>query len=333
LTAPVSFLIAVTVTFISIWPLRRLAITYRILDRPASGAHKSHRRPIPYLGGVAIFFGVAASLLLHPDPLLGLLALIGLVMALGLYDDVFHASVPTKLAGEAAIAVAAMALGFTWHITDSAPLNLAVTLVWIVGITNSFNLLDNMDGLSSTIGATCLLGLALISLATTPLAIPMAGALIGFLYVNRPPARMYMGDCGSLQVGFTAALATISATNNARGLHSLVLLAAPVAPALLDTSLVIVSRLLTGRPVQLGGRDHVSHRLQVLGWGRPLVLLAAFIATAAGVAIAGLAGLYPLALAWLALPLVIAYGGVWLRLLRVDPYTARVQSKPEVISA
>jgi UDP-GlcNAc:undecaprenyl-phosphate GlcNAc-1-phosphate transferase len=321
--------VSVAATF----PLRRLAVRLGILDRPKPGSYKVHHRAIPYLGGVAILLGTAASLLAHPHHYLGLLALVTIVAVLGLIDDIFHASVAFKLLTEAAVAVVAIELGFLWQLTDSAAINWALTLLWIVGLTNSFNLLDNMDGLAATIGATALLGLALINPMTTPLAVGLGAALIGFLLVNWPPARMFMGDCGSLQVGFVAAIATITAANSAHGLHSVVLLAAPVALGLLDTSLVIASRLINGRPVQLGGRDHFSHRLLLLGWPRPAVLGAAFGATAASIAIAYLAGLYPLAGAWLAIPPAVLFAAAWLRLLRIDPYTAQVNSKPEVLSA
>jgi UDP-GlcNAc:undecaprenyl-phosphate GlcNAc-1-phosphate transferase len=285
------------------------------------------------MGGVAVLLGVGVVVLVFHPQQAPVVALLAFVCALGLYDDVAHATVLVKLAGELAVAVAAIALGFVWHITDSQALNVGISLVWIIGLTNSFNLLDNMDGLSSTVAATALLGLVLVASVVSPLAAPLAGALLGFLVVNRPPARMYLGDAGSLMVGFGVGLLTIQAANTGRGLHSLVLLACPVALGLFDTSLVIVSRLATGRPVQLGGRDHFSHRLQLLGWSRAQILVGAFVATAAAIATAALAGSYPLTPAWLAVPLGLAFVGAWLRLLRVDPYSAGVVFKPEVWSA
>jgi UDP-GlcNAc:undecaprenyl-phosphate GlcNAc-1-phosphate transferase len=133
-------------------------------------------------------------------------------------------------------------------------------------------------------------------------------------------------------VGFTIALATITAADTQRGLHSLVLLACPAALGLFDTSLVIVSRLLTGRPIQLGGRDHFSHRLQLLGWSRWQILAGAFGATCCALLFAVLAVSYPMAVAWLAVPVGVAFVGAWVRLLRVDPYAA-ANSRPEVLSA
>jgi UDP-GlcNAc:undecaprenyl-phosphate GlcNAc-1-phosphate transferase len=261
------------------------------------------------------------------------LALLVVIVALGLFDDLRYASVATKLIGETTVAVAAVALGFAWHVTDSAGINAAVSVIWMVGLTNSFNLLDNMDGLASTIAVGSLLTVGLVVPSTLPLAAPLAGAVIGFLLINWPPARMYLGDAGSLMIGFGVALASITAADTDRGLHSVVLLACPVALAIFDTSLVIVSRLLAGRPVQLGGTDHFSHRLRLLGWSQYQVLFGAIAAMLVGGAITLLASQYPDRSAWLALPLGVAYAGAWLRLLRVDPYSAEVNFKPEVLRA
>ena len=229
--------------------------------------------------------------------------------------------------------MAAVALGFAWHITDSAAINAGLSVIWIVGLTNSFNLLDNMDGLASTIAAGSLLTIGVVVPSTLPLTAPLAGALIGFLLINRPPARMYLGDAGSLMIGFGVALASIAAANTGHGLHSVVLLACPVALAIFDTSLVIVSRLLDGRPVQLGGTDHFSHRLRLLGWSPNRVLVGAIGATLVGAAITFFATRYPAGSAWLAVPLAVAYAGAWLSLLRVDAYKADAKFQPEVIRA
>jgi UDP-GlcNAc:undecaprenyl-phosphate GlcNAc-1-phosphate transferase len=317
-----ALLLAAGVTLAVIAPLRALAMRWDIMDRP--GPRKSHSRPVPYLGGLAVLAGAGAGALLFQPSLWRALALLALIAGLGLYDDLRKAAVVTKLVAEITIAAAAVALGFVWHLTDSAPINVGLSMLWMVGMCNSFNMLDNMDGLSSTLAAASLLALTLIVTSVAPLAAPLAGAALGFLVVNRPPARMYLGDAGSLTLGFAVALVSILAANSAHGLHSVVLLVLPVGVALFDTTLVIASRLAAGRPVQLGGRDHFSHRLRLLGWSPVQVLMGALAASAAGGLLAYLANLYPLAEAWLAVPIGFAYLAVWLRLLRVDPYIARV---------
>jgi UDP-GlcNAc:undecaprenyl-phosphate GlcNAc-1-phosphate transferase len=324
-------LIAMTTSFISAWPLRSLALRLGILDHP--GERKIHSAPIPYLGGIAVLLGTAAGTVFFNLNLTKVLALLVVVAALGLVDDLGYATVLTKLLGEISVAVAACAMGFVWNLTDSVYINVAISVFWMVGLTNAFNLLDNMDGLSSTIAAGALLTIGLIVPIARPVAVPLAGALVGFLLINRPPARMYLGDAGSLMIGFGVALASIAAANTLLGLHSLVMLACPVALAVFDTSLVIVSRLLGGRPVQLGGRDHFSHRLLLLGWSPKQILLGSVAATIVGALITYLATRYPAGSAWLAVPLAVGYAGVWLRLLRVDPYSAAMNYKPEVLRA
>jgi UDP-GlcNAc:undecaprenyl-phosphate GlcNAc-1-phosphate transferase len=218
------------------------------------------------------------------------------------------------------VAVATVALGLSWQVTDSALLNATVSVVWIVGLTNAFNLLDNMDGLASTVAVPGLLALAVIDPAGAPLTLALAGAAVGFLVVNWPPARMFMGDAGSLMIGFALALMTMAAANHARGAHSAVLIAGPVLVAVFDTVLVIVSRLLSGRPIQLGGRDHFSHRLRLRGWSHRQVLAGSGIAACLGGLATCLSSTYPGASAWVALPLVLGGGAIWFWLLRIDPY-------------
>jgi UDP-GlcNAc:undecaprenyl-phosphate GlcNAc-1-phosphate transferase len=323
-------LIAAVVTLVSALVLRRVALRFNIVDKP--GPRKIHSQPVPYLGGVAVLSGVVASTLFSSARSGSVLVLLLIICGLGLFDDLVHASVPGKLIIETSAAVAAAAIGFSWHVTDSAPINFSISVVWIVGLTNSFNLLDNMDGLSSTAAAVSALAYAVMEPSTAPLALAIAGAAIAFLWLNRPPARMYLGDAGSLVVGFTLGLLSIRAANGLQGLHSAVLLVGPVALAVFDTSLVIVSRLMTGRPVQLGGRDHFSHRLRQLGWTAPQVLLMTAVASGVAALVTFLVTRYPAGIAWLGLPLAVAYASGWVSLLRVDPY-ADVKVKPEVLRA
>jgi UDP-GlcNAc:undecaprenyl-phosphate/decaprenyl-phosphate GlcNAc-1-phosphate transferase len=322
-------LVAFIVTLAALLPLRRIALGFKIIDVP--GPRKAHKEPVPYLGGVAILIGAGVAILLLRPDLWPVLLMLVYVMALGLVDDLKYLPVWLKLVGEVAVAIVAVKLGFSWHITDSTELNGAFSLLWIVGLTNSFNLLDNMDGLSSTAAACCLVMIAALVPATAGLALPLAGGALGFLVINRPRARMYMGDAGSLMLGFGVAIGTISAANSTTGLHSFVILSFPVALALFDTSLVVVSRLITGRPVQLGGQDHFSHRLRLLGWSPYVILGATVWGSSIAWACAALALLYPLAEAWLAVPIALAFVVAWAVLLRVDPYAASNQSRIEVL--
>jgi len=316
-------LFAAAVTAVIAIPIRRVALGFGILDRP--GSHKSHSQPVPYLGGLAIWLGMVVGIAVTAPELKRIPALLTVIVVLGLVDDVFSARVVVKLIVELSVAIAAVGLGFMWQITDSFALNVGISLVWMIGLTNAFNLLDNMDGLTSAVAAVGLVGLTVLSPTTAVFTLPMAGALVGFLIWNRPPARMYMGDAGSLMVGFALSIATIIAANQEHGLHSLALLVGPVAVALFDTSLVIVSRIIAGLPIQVGGRDHFSHRLQNIGWTRPQILAAAVLAASMGSAVSYLASSYPRAEAWLAVPIAVFVGVAWVWLLRMNPYSAKIQ--------
>jgi len=326
-----ALLAAFLVTLAAIYPFRRLAVSLGILDHP--GGHKSHANPIPYLGGLTVLAGLAVALAYFSPGLWRILVLLALVAGLGLVDDILSIQVSTKVISEVILAATAVALGFTWHLTDSTAINVGLSMLWIVGLTNSFNLLDNMDGLSSTIAVGSLVTVAIVAPPTAPLAAPLAGAALGFLVINWPPARMYLGDSGSLMLGLGVSLASIAAANTAHGLHSLVLLLLPVGLAVFDTSLVIASRLASGRPIQLGGRDHFSHRLRLLGWSPRRILAAVVAASIASGLIAALALTYPLGEAWLAVPIAFAYLVAWLRLFRVDPYAAAGAPGLEVFRA
>lgn len=329
MTTALLAVVAFAVSLACLWPLRRIALGFRIMDLP--GPRKAHKEPVPYLGGVAILIGAGVAILLFRPDLWPVLLMLVLVGCLGLVDDVKPLPVWAKLAGEVAVALTAVKLGFSWHVSDSAALNGGFSVLWLVGLTNSFNLLDNMDGLAATAAASSLVMITALVSTSAAITVPLAGAAVGFLLINRPSARMYMGDSGSLMLGFGVALGSITAANSTTGLHSFVILAFPVAVALFDTSLVIVSRLITGRPVQLGGQDHFSHRLRILGWSPYVVLGVTVWGSSIAWACAALALLYPLAEAWLAVPIALAFVAAWALLLRVDPYSAANQPRIEVL--
>lgn len=323
MTSPLHFALALLVALAAAPPLRRLALRLGLLDHP--GPRKVQPRPVPYLGGVAVALGTLAGAPLDPE-LVRPLALLAGAQVVGLLDDLGRIGPAAKLLLQVCLALAATGLGFVWPLTHVAAVDGALTVVWLVGITNAFNLLDNMDGLCGTVAVVTALGLAALAPATGALAIPLAGAAAGFLVVNLPPARMYLGDAGSLTIGFAIGLCTVVAAGSRSGAGSVLALAFPVAVAVFDTALVIVARLLNGRPIQVGGTDHASHRLQLLGWGRRRILLVAALAAAAGPLMAWLAGRYPEPVAWLALLPAGGFVVAWLLLLRVDPYRSPVRA-------
>jgi len=246
------------------------------LDYPQ--ADRWHATPTALMGGVAMYgAGTLALLLLGPLAGVGTdVGLIGggatLLFAVGMVDDLWGVGPTTKLAAQVGAAVLLMAAGHgfgpEWPLWASAP----VTLVWVIGITNAVNLLDNMDGLAAGIGGIAAVALTAFAAAGGALLAALlggtvGGAALGFLWFNAKPARIFMGDCGSLVLGYgVAALAVMGQGAVAAGPGVAVL--APIcalAVPILDTTLVTVARTQAGRPVTNGGQDHTSHRLVTLG--------------------------------------------------------------------
>jgi len=250
-----------------------------------------HPDPVPVLGGYAIaaaFFG-ATALSTPLQPLLPLLVGAGAMFALGALDDMVHLGPTTKLIVQTIIASVVVFLMPPAHITGFAPLDALLSLIWIVGITNAFNLLDNIDGLSAgiaTIAGTFFLGV-MSPLAMSPLTLAVAafvGASLGFLVYNARPASIFMGDSGSLFLGsFLAGGALLAAP----GLKANVVPVAAIPLFILlvpifDTAFVSVTRRLAGRSPMRGGRDHLSHRLVALGIDEQRAVFGLYLLAALG---------------------------------------------------
>lgn len=253
-----------------------------------------HRRPTALLGGPALVL----SALLPPLVLLGRLPTAAwvafgagavAVAAVGLLDDVYRLSAVSKLIVQFALASLPVSFGFS--IPRLHPvLSVVVSMIWIVGITNAMNLLDNMDGLSAGVGAVAASVLAVNALGWgNPLlagwAAALAGACLGFLLYNFHPASIFMGDSGSLFLGYSLGVLSLIDLK-ARPVASMASLAVPVFALLVpifDTTLVTVARLLAGRSPAQGGRDHTSHRLVSLGiTERKAVLILWLLAAVSG---------------------------------------------------
>ena len=252
------------------------------------------KRPTALFGGVAIVLSVFGVTLIGGDLRSLALPLIAgaIIFIVGLTDDLLSLKPSTKLVAE--IALASLVVLFNrLHWTEMVAVDMMLTLIWLVGVTNAFNLLDNMDGLCA--GITLIAGVALlvgllgrpsVASETRYLAIVL-GATSGFLIYNLHPASIFMGDAGSLFLGLTLAMITLSAGGPAHDRSRIMsVVAAPMLVLLIpifDTALVTVSRILSGRPVSTGGRDHSSHRLVAIGLSeRSAVRVLWFLAAAAG---------------------------------------------------
>lgn len=254
-----------------------LALRRQILDQP--GGHKSHTSPIPYLGGTAIVgaFAVAVGIgsLVRPpesgrDELLVILGLALGLAVMGLVDDLRGLNPWLRLAVQFAAGGGVAASGVGVAVFGWEPLNIALTVIWVVGITNAFNLLDNMDGLSAgvaTIAAGWFFVIAVMNgqFLVAGLSIGLAGCALGFLRHNFHPARIYMGDAGSLFLGFLLSVIGLRLRFDAPQEISFLVPILVLGVAIFDTTLVSVTRLLHRKSPLSGGRDHTSHRLVFVG--------------------------------------------------------------------
>ena len=256
-------------------------------------AGRWHRGTPSLFGGVPIWLtcvGLCLLFLPFSDRIVWkLLGASCLMFAVGLADDILHLRPQTKLAGQLVAAVLVVSSGIVYPLLHSSIANILISVLWIVGITNAFNLLDNMDGLTAGVALISAGYLAVFYIASGSrdyalLAVIAAGAATGFLLFNFNPARIFMGDCGSLFLGFLLGSASLLEVTHVSGVLPLVL--APIvvlAIPVFDTLFVSVTRRLRGQPISQGGTDHSSHRLVQLGLNeRSAVLLLSLLSLASG---------------------------------------------------
>jgi UDP-GlcNAc:undecaprenyl-phosphate GlcNAc-1-phosphate transferase len=258
------------------------------LDQPAG--YKMHAAATPYLGGTAIILGLLVAVVVTGqfDGLRVPIAGMALLALVGTADDRFNVDHRLRLIAETAAAVALYAGGYGWHISGWAPLDLALTVFWVLALVNAYNLMDNMNGATGSLVAVSagLLGaLALVRGhgALAVMAFAACGACLGFLPFNaRLRAKLFMGDGGSMPLGFL--MAALSMGIWARGGHgttSVVVALAIVALPCLDTAMVIYSRTRRGISVLQGGNDHLTYRVRT--WVGTAPRVAAMLATAQAV--------------------------------------------------
>jgi UDP-GlcNAc:undecaprenyl-phosphate GlcNAc-1-phosphate transferase len=267
--------------------MRKIAIATDVVDRPNS-SHKSHKKAVPYLGGVAIIVGVivvsySTSLISNfnsetfwlATSVLGPALALGLI---GLWDDVKNLPpLPRFIAQSVAGVFTASILIITDNVgnpTGSAIFDSIITVIWVVGICNSINFFDNLDGGAAGTVAISSIALAYLALSgdqylIAALSTVTAGATLGFLVWNKSPAKIYMGDAGALFLGVLLATLTLRLEPNTNSqlvsyLVPIFLLAVPI----LDTTVAVMSRLRRHISPFQGGQDHLSHRLIRVGLSR-----------------------------------------------------------------
>ena len=279
--------------------MRKIAITNQILDLPTY-SHKSHTKAVPYLGGVAILTGVTlvsylalafsnftVSNFLLATSVLGPALAMGLI---GLWDDLKNLPPLPRFIGQSVtglVVAAALVLGSNVaNPTGSTFADVLITVIWVVGICNSINFFDNLDGGAAGTAAISAIFLTYLAINSgqafvAALSIVVAGATLGFLIWNRAPARIYMGDAGALFLGVLLATLTIrlnpdTQTSIGSFATPILLLAIPI----LDTTVAVLSRLRRGVSPFLGGKDHLSHRLVRAGLSRRMAAIALWLLSA-----------------------------------------------------
>jgi UDP-GlcNAc:undecaprenyl-phosphate GlcNAc-1-phosphate transferase len=253
-----------------------------------------HRKPIPLLGGFAIVAGFVAGLSMVDDwsPLVPLGLCSGLMALLGTFDDFWTVRPAMKLIVQMLVAGLLLLLVSPPAITGFVVVDQLLAFIWIVGITNAFNLLDNMDGLSAGIAAIAGAGyLGLLLSAGGALTVPVAafvGATLGFLFHNFPPASIFMGDSGSFFLGsFLAGAGLVIAPSlSSRPAHAAFVPMLILLVPIFDTAFVTYTRRRAGRSAMVGGRDHTSHRLVALGVSERTAVLTLYALAAAGAVLA-----------------------------------------------
>ncbi|MBU2698926.1 UDP-GlcNAc:undecaprenyl-phosphate GlcNAc-1-phosphate transferase [Sporomusaceae bacterium BoRhaA] len=287
----VAFILALVITYFLTPYVKNLAIRLGALDAP--DARKVHKTPIPRMGGLAIYVGFVIAVLssMHlSQELIGLLTGGTVILIVGIIDDMVQLSAKVKLLGQ--IAAAAVLILFDirieWLTNPFGDmvyveyLSIPITLFWVVALTNTVNLIDGLDGLAagvSTIAAVTILLVALQenSLIVAVLTAALAGSAFGFLQHNFNPAKIFMGDTGSMFLGYMlAAISVLGAVKSAATIALIVPIVALGLP-IMDTAFAIIRRYSNGQPIFKPDKGHLHHRLLEMGLSQKQAVLLMYV--------------------------------------------------------
>jgi UDP-GlcNAc:undecaprenyl-phosphate GlcNAc-1-phosphate transferase len=272
--------------------MRKIAIRFQVLDHPNS-LRKNQKNPVPYLGGIAIIISILISLIVGliflpvskqtAQEIWFLMLPCLIIGVVGLWDDLRELSPQFRLMMQVLLGLfcsASISFGSTTgSATGNQNLDTALTIFWIVGVTNAFNFFDNFDGGAAVASITAAFGISVISFTSGQtylgsFGIVIIGTLMGFFYWNKNPARIYMGDAGALFLGMLLATLSIRTEPSTQtGISSFAIPILLLALPILDTCVVVFTRLRAKRSPFLGGRDHLSHRLLTLGLSHQGILI------------------------------------------------------------
>ena len=295
----VPFLIALIVAYVLTPGVKKLAIKVGAVDKP--NARKVHTHAIPRLGGLAIYVGFMAAVLFCVPvrhELLGLLLGCTAIVALGMWDDICNIPAKVKLVGQIVAACIPIAFGIQieWLTNPFGTLivlpelvAIPVTIFWIIGFTNTVNLIDGLDGLAA--GVSFIASVSMFLLAYTMnqylpamIIVAMAGAALGFLQYNFNPAKIFMGDTGSMLLGYTMAVAAVLGLVKTAATIALVVPLIALGLPILDTLFAIIRRKMSGVPIFQPDKGHLHHRLLALGMSqKQAVLIMYFVSIVLGI--------------------------------------------------
>lgn len=295
----VAFIISAVVTWLLVYPVRRLAVRSQIIDIP--NKRKIHQNPTPRMGGLAIVLGTFLGLLfLYPNQDFFFEFIIGavIIVATGVLDDKYNIKPVFKLIGqlipaiillESGIIIDRINLPFFGVVDLTLQFSILLTLLWIIGVTNAINLIDGLDGLASGVSAIALISILILALADDRifviyLCIVLIGSNLGFLYHNFYPAKIYMGDTGSLFLGYCMAVISILGLFKKATLFSFIIPIIILAVPLFDTLFTVIRRVRNGEKIMSPDKKHFHHQLLAAGFGhRNTVLIIYGISTLFGI--------------------------------------------------
>ena len=295
----VPFIIALVVSYLLTPGVKKVAIKVGAVDRP--NARKVHTHVIPRLGGLAIYIGFMAAVLfcvpLHHE-LIGMLLGCTAIVAIGIWDDICNIPARVKLVGQIAAACIPVAFGIQieWLTNPFGDIlvlpeviAIPVTIFWIIGFTNTVNLIDGLDGLAAGVAFIASISMFLLAVNLNQflpalIFVSMAGAALGFLQYNFNPAKIFMGDTGSMLLGYTLAVSAVLGLVKTAATVALVVPIIALGLPILDTTFAIIRRRMSGVPIFQPDKGHLQHRLLALGMTqKQAVLIMYFVSMMLGI--------------------------------------------------
>ena len=342
LSYAIPFLLSLLLSFLLTPIIIKISNKYGFIVEPRKD--RWHKKPTALLGGIGIFlaFIIPCLVFIPMDKLIsGTLLCISIIFVLGLLDDILNVAPPVKLVIQLVVAVIVILFGITIKIIPYPLISIPLTILWIVGITNALNILDNMDGLAAGISFIVASSIFIYSFSynlylPAMLSVILAGSILGFFRYNFNPAKIFMGDCGSLFLGITLSLITIMGTWRT-ATNLILILLAPLAVMIIpifDTALVTFARTSQGRTVFQGGKDHSSHRLVFLGFSEKkavLVLMAISALFGLGTFLLSKSNFYVALLLLLLMVVALIFFGIFLGEVKVYEKKIKVFYKRNLV--